>query len=154
MPPVVLATSLVGAAAVLAWRVRETTRPVTAKKIVIPPLGMSTGLFMFTYPPTRVPLSWALAAFVVGAAILSYPLIKTSTLTLRGDTVFLQRSPAFLWILVGLVAVRLIARSYIEEHVNTLQTGSLFFLLAFGMIVRWRIGMFVAFRRLVRAGAE
>lgn len=134
----------------MAWRVRETTRPVTVKKIVIPPLGMSTGLFMFAYPPTRVPLSWALMAFVIGAAVLSYPLIKTSVLMRRGDTVFLQRSPAFLWILVGLVAVRLGARSYVEQHVDTLQTGSLFFLLAFGMIVRWRVGMFLEYRKLVR----
>lgn len=137
----------------MAWRVRETTRPVTVKKIVIPPLGMSTGLFMFVYPPTRVPVSWALFSFAIGAAVLSYPLIKTSALTRRGDTVFLQRSPAFLWILVGLVAIRLGARSYVEQHVDTLQTGSLFFLLAFGMIVRWRVGMFLDYRKLLRANS-
>src|SRR5690349_170712 len=121
----------------MVWRVRETTRPVTVKKIVIPPLAMSTGHFMFLAPQTRIPASWALAAFALGAAVFSYPLIHTSTLARSGDTVMLQRSRAFLAILIGLVAVRLIARSYVERYVDTIQTGSIFFLLAFGMIVRW-----------------
>ncbi|HVU04342.1 MAG TPA: cytochrome c biogenesis protein CcdC [Polyangiaceae bacterium] len=152
MPPVVLASSLAGAAAVMAWRIRETQRPVTLRKIVIPPLGMSTGLLMFLAPPARVPLSWAVLAFAIGALFLSYPLMKTSELTVEGDVVMLKRSPAFLFILVGLVAVRLVARSYVEDHVSTVQTGSLFFLLAFGMIVRWRVSMFLAYRALVGIG--
>jgi membrane protein CcdC involved in cytochrome C biogenesis len=134
----------------MAWRVRETTRPVTQKKIIIPPLGMSTGLFMFAHPATRIPVSWAVAAFLLGVLVLSYPLMKTSVLTRREGTIFLQRSPAFLWILVGLVIVRLVARSYVEDHVSTLQTGSIFFLLAFGMIVRWRAGMFLDYRKLIQ----
>jgi membrane protein CcdC involved in cytochrome C biogenesis len=142
-------TTLLGAAVIIAWRVRETSRPITARKIVVPPLGMSTGLAMFAYAPTRIPLSWALCAFTVGALLLAYPLIKTSKLIRHGDAILLQRSKAFLWILLGLLAVRLIARSYVERHVNTLQTGSIFFLLAFGMIVRWRVLMFLQYRRLV-----
>ncbi|HEX7672006.1 MAG TPA: cytochrome c biogenesis protein CcdC [Polyangiaceae bacterium] len=148
MPPAVALASLVGAGAVLAWRLRETQRPVTARKIIIPPLGMSTGLLMFAYPPTRVPIHWAVTAFLIGAVVFSYPLIHTSTLTRRGDVIMLERSKAFLWILLGLVAVRLVARSYVEDYVDPLQTGALFFLLAFGMIVRWRVSMFLAYRAL------
>jgi len=36
-------SSVVGAAAVMAWRVREGRSAVTIRKIVIPPLGMATG---------------------------------------------------------------------------------------------------------------
>jgi membrane protein CcdC involved in cytochrome C biogenesis len=151
MQPIAIATSLVGASAVLAWRLRETRRPLTVRKIVIPPLAMSTGLSMFAYAPARVPLTWALAAFASGALLLSAALIKTSQLTVVGDVVMLRRSRAFLAILLGLVAVRLAARAYVERYVNTVQTGSLFFLLAFGMIVTWRCWMFVHYRRL-RAG--
>src|SRR5690349_377216 len=139
MHPAILVSSLLGASAVLVWRLRETSRPVTARKIVIPPLGMSTGLMMFVYPPTRIPALWALVAFAIGAGILSYPLLKTSKLVRVGSEIRLQRTRAFLVILIGLVAVRLLARSYVEDHVSTLQTGSIFFLLAFGMIVRWRV---------------
>ena len=150
MPPAVALASLVGAGAVLAWRLRQTRRPVTARKIIIPPVGMSTGLLMFAYAPARVPLPWALTAFLIGALVLAYPLIHTSTLKRQGDTVVLERSRAFLWILLGLVAVRLVARSYVEDYVDPLQTGALFFLLAFGMILRWRISMFLAYRALLR----
>lgn len=148
MPAAVLVTSLVGATAVLVWRMRETSRPVTAAKIVLPPLGMSTGLSMFVYPPARIPLSWAACAFAAGALLLAHPLLKTSKLTLRGDEVWLQRSRAFLAVLLALVAIRFAARSYIGRYLDVLQTGSVFFLLAFGMIVRWRATMFVQYRAL------
>ena len=149
MPIPVLLMTLVGAAVIIVWRLRETTRPVTLRKIVIPPLGMSTGLGMFAYEPTRIPWTWAAAALVVGAMVLSYPLVKTSKLIRRGDVVVLERSRAFLWILLGLVAVRLVARAYVERHLSTLQTGSIFFLLAFGMIVRWRLLMLIEYRQLM-----
>ena len=142
-------SSLIGAAAVLAWRVRETRRPVTARKIVLPPLGMSTGFGMFAYAPTRIPLQWGLSAFLAGALVLAYPVIKTSKLVRQGDVVLMQRSKAFLWILLGLVALRLSARAYVEQYVNPLQTGALFFVLAFGMILRWRATMYLEYRKLV-----
>jgi membrane protein CcdC involved in cytochrome C biogenesis len=142
-------SSLVGAAAVFAWRLRETKRPINARKIVIPPLGMSTGFSMFVYPPTRIPLVWALSAFAIGVSLFAYPLIKSSRLVRTADAVMLQRSPAFLWILLGLVIVRVAARSYVENYVSPIQTGSLFFILAFGMIVRWRTQMYFEYRRLI-----
>jgi membrane protein CcdC involved in cytochrome C biogenesis len=149
MKTLLVITSLLGAAAIIAWRVRETQRPVTVRKIIIPPLGMSTGFSMFAYPPTRIPVSWALAAFALGALLLSYPLVKSSRLVRSGETVMLERSKAFLWILLGLVAVRFAARSYVEQYVSPLQTGSIFFVLAFGMILRWRVLMYLEYRRLV-----
>jgi membrane protein CcdC involved in cytochrome C biogenesis len=146
-----IVATLVGGAAVLAWRIRETQRPVTASKILVPPLGMTTGFCMFLVPQTRVPLAWGLAAFLAGAVFLSYPLVRTSTLTRRGEDVLLKRSRAFLVILLALVAVRLVARGWVEQYVDTLQTGSLFFLLAYGMLLPWRIVMYLRYRTLVRA---
>jgi membrane protein CcdC involved in cytochrome C biogenesis len=146
-----LVATLVGGAAVLVWRIRETQRPVTAAKILVPPLGMTTGFCMFFAPQTRVPFAWGLAAFLAGVMFLSYPLVRTSTLTRTGDAVLLKRSRAFLVILLALVAVRLAARSWVEQYVDALQTGSLFFLLAYGMLLPWRIVMYLRYRALVRA---
>jgi membrane protein CcdC involved in cytochrome C biogenesis len=140
--------SLVGAAGVIVWRVRETKRPVTARSILIPPLGMSTGLSMFLLPAARVPWAYAIAAFLAGVVVLSYPLVRTSRLHVEGKAIVLRRSKAFLWILLGLVAVRLVARDYVEQYISTLQTGALFFLLAFGMIVTWRATMFHRYQTL------
>ncbi len=143
-----LTAVLVGAAAMLLWRVRETTRPVTLRKIVAPPLGMSTGLAMFLAPATRIPWTWATTAFMVGATLLAVPVSRSSRLVRRGDLVMLERSKAFLWVLLALVLVRIALRAYVGQFLSPPRTGAVFFLLAFGMIVRWRIGMLIAYRRI------
>jgi membrane protein CcdC involved in cytochrome C biogenesis len=147
------AAAVVGAIVILAWRVQETRRPVTERKIIIPPLGMSTGLAMFLVPQLRIPMTWAIGALTAGATLLAWPLIRTTHLTRSGDTVMLQRGRTFLWILLGLVVVRLVARVYIGTIVSPMQTASIFFLLAFGMIVRWRVTMWFQYKRLVASPA-
>ncbi|MGE0490069.1 MAG: CcdC protein domain-containing protein [Vulcanimicrobiota bacterium] len=72
--PHTIAVPLMGACGVLLWRLRETSRPVTLKALIIPPLGMSTGLGMFLDPPARVPLAWAATAFVLGAIFFATPM--------------------------------------------------------------------------------
>ena len=143
-----------GAAAVVVWRIQETTRPLSSKKILIPPLAMSTGNLMFLYPPFRMPVTWALGAFLTGFLLFSVPLIKTSELKIQTDKIFLKRSKAFLWVILGLVAVRWGMRSYISQYVSLLQTASLFYLLAFGMIVRWRADMWKRFQKLMGTATQ
>jgi membrane protein CcdC involved in cytochrome C biogenesis len=150
-PLITASASLVGAAAVVVWRLREARSRVTARRIVAPPLGMSTGLAMFLVPAARVPWWWAAAAFVLGAAVLAIPLVRTTSLVCRDDGIHMQRSRAFIAILLGLVAIRLVLRAYVEQYVSPMQTAALFFLLAFGMIVRWRVAMLLEFRRLEAA---
>lgn len=149
-----LLSSLIGGGLVIAYRMRETTRPVTPRKIVIPPLGMSTGFSMFVYPPARIPLLWALIAFAFGALVLSYPLVKSSRLHKVGDAVMLKRSRAFLWIIFGLFAIRFAARHYVEQYVSAIQTGGVFFVLAFGMILVWRLRMYLEYKKLMREPAQ
>jgi membrane protein CcdC involved in cytochrome C biogenesis len=146
--PLIIAATLAGAAAVIAWRFRESSRPVTARAIVAPPLGMSTGFLMFLAPAARIPWAWAGAAFALGALVFSVPLARTSRLARVGDTIVMERSKAFLWILLGLVAVRFALREYVEHLVTPIQTGAIFFVLAFGMILRWRAAMLLAYLRL------
>ena len=145
--------TLAGAAAMLAWRAREARTPVTTRRIVAPPLGMSTGFLMFLAPAARVPWTYASAAFAVGALVLSVPLARTSTLVRDGDVVLMRRSKAFLWILLGLFVVRWVLRAYVERVLTPMQTGGVFFILAFGMIVRWRAAMLVSYLRLRAAPA-
>ena len=138
--------SLVGLAAVLMWRVREARSPVSLRKIVIPPLGMSTGFSMFLGPAFRIPWTWALGAFLAGALALAYPLIRTSKLVRQGDVVLMQRSSAFFSVILVLAAIRLLARGYFDSILTAQQTGALFFVLAFGMILRWRLRMLLEYR--------
>jgi membrane protein CcdC involved in cytochrome C biogenesis len=142
-PPLalVIAATLAGAVAMLTWRAREARRPVTLRAILIPPLGMATGFSMFAIPATRVPLWWAFAALALGALVFAIPLIRTSKLVVIDHQILVQRSRAFAVILLVLVGVRFGLREWIEQYVSPLQTGALFFLLAFGAVVRWRLTM-------------
>lgn len=151
-PAVMVAASLAGAGAMIAWRLRETSRPVTMRRIVAPPLGMSTGLSMFALPAARIPWTWGLAAFALGALVFVIPLSRGTRLVRRGEAVHVERSRAFLWMLLGLVAVRLALRAWVEQYLTQLQAGGLLFLLAWGMVLRWRLGMALDYRRLL-AGA-
>lgn len=140
--------SLLGLIAMLFWRLSETRRPVTPRLIIVPPVAMSTGFAMFLAPAFRVPWLWALAAFVVGASVLAVPLVRTSELTREGSTVMLRRSRAFIGIILVLALVRYAARDYVGHLLPARQTAGMFFILAFGMILRWRAWMLKEYRRL------
>lgn len=139
---------VVMASSVIFIRLKASRRPVTIKKIIMPPIGMSTGALMFVVPEFHIPIIWGLIAFVVGWFLFSYPLIRTTHFEIINDEVYAQRSPGFAFILIGLLAVRLILHEVIEQYISVLQTGSLFFLLAFGMIINWRLFMLKKYREI------
>lgn len=140
--------SLVGLGAVLVWRIREGRTAVSIKKIVIPPLGMATGFSMFIVPAFRIPWMWGVGAFLIGATLLAYPLLRTSRLVRQGDDIMMQRSTAFFSVILILAAVRILAHGYFDTLLTVEQSGALFFVLAFGMIVHWRLSMLFEYRRL------
>src|SRR5437764_10340163 len=118
------------------------------KKIVIPPMGMATGFSMFLVPAFRVPWTWALGAFLIGVVALAWPLLITSKLVRAGDAIMMQRSNAFFLVVIALAAIRFFARGYFDRIMSIDQTAALFFVLAFGMILRWRLRMLQEYRAL------
>lgn len=134
---------------VIAVRLKASQKPTNARKILIPPLGMSTGFLMFIAPQTHVPWHYAVLAFLVGL-LFAYPLIASSRMFAEGEDVYLKRSPAFILVLLGLLVLRMVLHSYVEKYVSIPQTGALFFILAFGMLLPWRIAMFMEYRKLSR----
>jgi membrane protein CcdC involved in cytochrome C biogenesis len=142
------AVAVLGFLGVLAWRIREGRTAVTIRKIVIPPLGMATGFCMFVAPMFRVPWTWAAVAFLLGAVVLAIPLIRTSHLKMVGDTVMMHRSASFFVVMIALGIIRILAHSYLDTMMSIQQTAGLFFILAFGMILRWRTSMYLEYRRI------
>jgi membrane protein CcdC involved in cytochrome C biogenesis len=140
-----------GLIGVLFWRVREGRSAVTARKILIPPVGMATGFCMFFAPQFRIPWLWALVAFFIGAILLAWPLLATSRLEREGDVIMMRRSKVFFLVIIALAAVRYFARDYFDHLLTLEQTGGLFFILAFGMILRWRFSMFRQYQQLIPA---
>jgi membrane protein CcdC involved in cytochrome C biogenesis len=140
--------SLFGLCGVLLWRLREGRTAVTLKKIVMPPLGMATGFCMFFAPVCRIPFVWGLAAFLTGALLLAWPLLLTSDLHWQNGVIMMKRSSAFFAVIIVLAVIRYAARNYFDRFMTLEQTGALFYLLAFGMILRWRAKLYFAYRAL------
>ncbi|ENQ3077525.1 CcdC family protein [Bacillus sp. WLY-B-L8] len=128
-------------------RLKSAKKPVTLKKIILPPIFMSTGACMYFLPEFRLTSSEILEAVIVGL-FFSIFLIKTSKFEIRGTDIYLIPSKAFIFILVGLLAVRLGMKEYLSQSIDLGQLSGMFFLLAFAMIVSWRIGMYRSFMRL------
>ncbi len=137
----------------MGFRQREAARPLSPRRILIPPLGMSTGSFMYLAPAFRPSGPHLLGALAAGA-VCGGILIATTHLELRDGAVYLRRSRAFVFILLGLIAVRWIARLFLRQSIPFQQLSGLFFLLALVMIVSWRAAMFVRYRRLATPAAR
>jgi len=137
---------------VVNWvRLRNTKNPAVAKKIIMPPLFMATGASMFILPMFRPTLPELISSVVMGM-LFSIILIKTSKFEIKDKEIYLQKSKLFLVALVGLVALRMIGKIILAETINIepAQMSGIFFILAFSMILPWRISMYIGFRKLKR----
>lgn len=140
---------LIMATLVIFVRMRRQKKPVSAKSIILPPFFMATGFAMFFLPEAATPPMYDFTAFLLGL-VFSIPLILTSRFEIVGQDVYLKRSKAFFIILMGLLVIRLIIKVLINDSFTPIQTGGLFFLLAFGMLVPWRIAMLYMYRQLTK----
>lgn len=147
MQIVSLLIGILFAVSIIFVRLKASNRPTNARKIMLPPFFMSTGFLMFLAPQVRV--SWLdfFEAFLVGA-VFSILLVKTSTFEIRDNQIFLKRSKAFAFVLIGLLILRVVLKIYLEQEINLPQTSGLFFTLAFGMILPWRIAMYTMYKRM------
>ncbi|WP_252505062.1 CcdC family protein [Sporosarcina sp. Marseille-Q4943] len=128
-------------------RTKAAKRPISPKKIILPPLFMSTGALMFLFEEFRVPLPQVIESICVGL-LFSIVLIKTTNFEEKGEKLYVKKSRAFLIILFGLLIVRFIAKLILSSSIDVGELGGMFWILAFGMIVPWRIGMLVKYFKL------
>jgi membrane protein CcdC involved in cytochrome C biogenesis len=128
-------------------RMKAAKKPATAKKIILPPIFMSTGALMFIFPFFRVHTLQIIEALSVGM-LFSILLIKTSKFEIRDQDIYLIRSKAFIFILIGLLIVRVIAKLVLSSSIDVGELSGMFWILAFGMIVPWRIAMYLQFLKL------
>ncbi|WP_299093068.1 CcdC family protein [uncultured Metabacillus sp.] len=132
---------------VLFVRMKSAKKPATAKKIILPPIFMSTGALMFIHPMFRVTVAEFFEALIVGM-LFSIFLIKTSNFEIRENNIYLKRSKAFAFILIGLLLIRIIMKSYLSSTIDFGELSGMFWILAFGMIVPWRIAMYISYKRV------
>ncbi|RWZ60393.1 cytochrome c biogenesis protein CcdC [Halobacillus fulvus] len=131
-------------------RMRAAKKPASVKKIILPPMFMSTGALMFVFPVFRVGWSQVAEALLVGI-IFSIFLIRTSKFEVREGDIYLKPSKAFVGILFGLLALRIVLKLIIGQSISFGETSGMFFLLAFGMIVTWRLAMLKEYLKLEKS---
>jgi len=145
-----IASTLVAACmatAMIFIRMRAARQPASIKKIILPPFFMSTGAFMFIFPVFRLEWTQVIEAVAVGV-LFSIFLIRTSKLEVRDGDIYLKPSKAFVFILFGLLILRVILKLIIGQTISFGETSGMFFLLALGMILTWRLAMLRQFLRL------
>ncbi|MBE1553870.1 CcdC family protein [Sporosarcina limicola] len=128
-------------------RTKAAKKPISPKRIILPPLFMSSGALMFLFKEFRVPPLQVLEAATVGM-IFSVILIKTTNFERKDGDIYVKRSKAFLFILLGLLVLRLVAKLILSNSIDVGELGGMFWILAFGMIVPWRIGMLIKYKKI------
>ncbi|WP_082304889.1 CcdC family protein [Planococcus glaciei] len=152
VPPwIMLVVTTVGALGmgIMAMIVRSKSakKPASAKKIILPPLFMSTGALMFVFPFFRVAPIQIGEALLVGV-LFSTVLIWSSKFEIRDGDIYLKQSKAFVFILIGLLLIRVIGKVVLSSTIDVGELGGMFWILAFGMIVPWRLAMYMQYRKL------
>ncbi|ETP67969.1 membrane protein [Planococcus glaciei CHR43] len=152
VPPwIMLVVTTVGALGmgIMAMIVRSKSakKPASAKKIILPPLFMSTGALMFVFPFFRVAPIQIGEALLVGV-LFSTVLIWSSKFEIRDGDIYLKQSKAFVFILIGLLLIRVVGKVVLSSTIDIGELGGMFWILAFGMIVPWRLAMYLQYKKL------
>ena len=128
-------------------RMRSQKKPVNPKKLLIPPIAMSTGALMFIFEEFRINPLQILEAVSIGF-LFSIILIATSKFEIRDNDIYMKRSKAFFFILIGLLVGRILLKLFLSESFDVGELAGMFWTLAFAMLWPWRIAMLVQYIKL------
>src|SRR5699024_546550 len=121
-------------------RMKAAKRPLTVKRILLPPLLMSSGVWMFIIQAFRLTLLEIIEVMIVGV-FFSIFLIKTTKFKVEDNEVYLIPSRAFIFILLSLLIVSIIIKLIIGSVISFGETSGMFYLLALSMIFTWRLAI-------------
>ncbi|GAA3717564.1 cytochrome c biogenesis protein CcdC [Salinicoccus jeotgali] len=127
-------------------RQRAAKRPLTLRKIIIPPVMMSTGALMYVFPYFRLSSSEILEAVAMGL-IFSVLLVITTRYEQKDGALYVRQSKLFPVILAGLLVLRIILKTILSMSISPGEIGGMFFLLAFVMIIIWRLSMLMKLKQ-------
>ena len=137
-------------AVVIVIRMKAQKFPVSEKKIILPPFFMATGALMYVIPYFRLTGIEILESFVLGV-LFSTVLIWTSRFEVKGSEIYMKRSKAFPIILISLLVIRTVIKIFISNEIDPGEIAGMFFLLAFCMIVPWRLAMYYKYKKVKKS---
>ena len=141
--------AIIMALGVFAIRMKASKKPATLKKIILPPIFMSTGALMYVFEPFRLTGIEIIEAVLLGM-FFSIFLIMTSRFEVKDEQIYIKRSKAFVFVLLGLIVVRTLLKFILSSSIDIGEIGGMFFLIAFSMIVPWRLSMYYQYKKLER----
>ncbi|WP_323702467.1 CcdC family protein [Mammaliicoccus sp. Dog046] len=133
--------------AVIVVRMKAQNYPTNTRKIVLPPFFMATGALMYVVPYFRLDGGEIVEAMLVGL-FFSLFLIFTSNFEIKDNQIYMKRSKLFPFILISLLIIRTVGKFFLSDSIDPGQLAGMFFLLAFSMIVPWRIAMYFKYKKL------
>lgn len=135
--------------AVIVVRMKAQNYPTNIKKIILPPFFMSTGALMYIFPYFRLTTMEMIEAVFVGM-FFSVFLIFTSNFEVKDNKIYMKRSKLFPLILITLLVIRSVMKFFLSNAIHPGELAGMFFLLAFSMIVPWRIAMYIKYKKIAR----
>jgi len=132
---------------VIIIRMKAQQFPVNEKKIILPPFFMATGALMYVVPYFRLTGLEIIECIILGVAF-STILIWTSRFETKGREIYMKRSKAFPIILISLLLIRTVIKIFISNQIDPGEIAGMFFLLAFCMIVPWRLAMLYKYKKV------
>ncbi|MCE3021473.1 CcdC family protein [Staphylococcus pasteuri] len=137
-------------AIVIVIRMKAQKFPVNEKKIILPPFFMATGALMYVVPYFRLTGTEILESLILGI-LFSTVLIWTSRFEVKGSEIYMKRSKAFPIILISLLVIRTVLKIFISNEIDPGEIAGMFFLLAFCMIVPWRLAMYYQYKKVKKS---
>src|SRR5699024_1902319 len=116
-------------------RSKAAKKPTSVKRIILPPIFMSSGACKYLFPDFRLTLLE----------------IAEVRLEVSGNDIYLIPSKAFIFILIGLLVIRMIIKTIVGSFISFGTTSGMFYLLALVMIVSWRLAMVRKYIQLKRS---
>ena len=133
--------------AVIVVRMKAQNYPTNTRKIILPPFFMATGALMYVVPYFRLTCAEIIESIIVGL-FFSLFLIFTSNFEIKRSEIYMKRSKLFPVILISLLIIRTVGKFVLSDSIDPGQLAGMFFLLAFSMIVPWRISMYFKYKKL------
>ncbi|WP_167628915.1 CcdC family protein [Listeria valentina] len=138
---------------IIVIRMKASKRPASIKGIILPPIMMSTGALMFVIPYFWVTGVDILEAIGMGL-VFSLILIWTTRFEVRNEEVYIKRTKSFPILLMALLLIRIILKYWISGSVEVGELAGMFWIMAFAMIVPWRVAMYFQYKAVARGLAK
>ncbi|WP_163536881.1 cytochrome c biogenesis protein CcdC [Gracilibacillus sp. YIM 98692] len=143
---IVLSTlfAIIMAVFMIIFRLKQSKKPTNLKKIILPPIFMSSGALMFAFPIFRIPWPQAFESLLLGA-LFSLLLLKATRFEVKDKCIYIVPTKLFLFIFISLLIIRISLKVVFGSMISLGETAGVFFLLAFGMILNWRVMLLIKY---------